>query len=438
MDFSINAKEEITRILAKEISKQIEEGEIKDLQELENGVREMVKEIGRQTYGKVLEAENKKLGKRVRCVCGGKAKRISQREAQVLTVFGRVTYRRSYYGCHRCGEKENRLDKNWGINPGEVSPVLGKLLCIAGVDIAFERASKKVKEFLLVDVSDNTIRKQTQHTGQKQAQLESRWIRDGQDEAWLQSRERMLDNVPAPERLYGSMDGVQVPIGEEWRELKSLSWYRVDAVYGQEHHKAQDISYHCDIAPAQEFGHLLWATGLQRLADRAKELIFICDGAAWIWKLVSHYFPDAIQIVDWYHACEYLTPIAETVFSQDTERQEWLHKVKDWLWQGEIQKVIQACQEFSHCSPAAIAVQRAITYYSNNQHRMQYADYRSNGYWIGSGTIESACKQIASARLKIAGARWTVSGAIATAKARAAWLSEGDCFNRLFRLPLAA
>jgi hypothetical protein len=90
-----------------------------------------------------------------------KAKRISKRNAKVLTVFGWVRYRRSYYGCSRCGKKQNRLDKDWGIHPGEVSPVLGKLLAIAGVDIAFERARRKIKEFLLVEVSDNTIRKQT-------------------------------------------------------------------------------------------------------------------------------------------------------------------------------------------------------------------------------------------------------------------------------------
>jgi hypothetical protein len=42
---------------------------------------------------------------------------------------------------------------------------------------------------------------------------------------------------------------------------------------------------------------------------------------------------------------------------------------------------------------------------------MNYAEYRKKGYWISSGTIESACKQITSARLKIAVARWTHSQA---------------------------
>ena len=435
MNFSTKALEEISTIVAEEMGRLIEAEEIKDLQGLENGIREMLKGVGVQTYGKVLEKEDRKLGKRVRCECGAKAQRISKREAKVLSVFGWVSYRRSYYGCSRCGKKQNRLDKIWDLHPGEVSPAMGRLLAIAGVDSSFEGAKRKIQEYLLVEVSDNTIRKQTQLIGQKQAHLEAQWIQESQDEAWLQSRERTIGRVP--ERLYGSLDGAQVPIGEEWRELKSLSWYRVAAVYGQEQPRAQEISYHCEIAPAQDFGRLLWATAVKRLADKAKELIFVCDGAVWIWKLVSHYFPDAIQIVDWYHACEYLTPIADAVFSQGAEREEWLQKVKDWLWHGRIQKVIQACQRYLHHGLAADPAQRAITYYTNNQHRMDYAEYRKKGYWIGSGTVESACKQIATARLKIAGARWTISGAIDTAKARAAWLSDGDCFNTLSRLPLA-
>jgi hypothetical protein len=434
MDFSTKVLEDLSTVLAAEIGKLIEGEGIQDLHDLENGIREMVKEVGLQTYRKVLEREDRKLGKRVRCACGAQAQRISKRVAKVLTVFGWVSYRRSYYGCPGCGEKQNRLDQAWALRPGEVSPVLGKLLAIAGVDIAFERARRKIKEFLLVEVSDNTIRKQTQRMGEKQAHREAQWLRESQDVAWLQRRERTLARVP--ERLYGSLDGAQVPIGEEWRELKSLSWYRVAAVYGQQQPKAQEISYHCEIAPAQDFGRLLWATGVKRLADKAQELIFVCDGAAWIWKLVSHYFPAAIQIVDWYHACEYLTPIADAVFSQDAERQKWLQKVKDWLWEGQIQQVIQACQRYLQHGLAIEVAQRAVTYYTNNQQRMNYAAYRKKGYWIGSGTVESACKQIATARLKIAGARWTLSGAIATAKARAAWLSDDDGFNSLSRLPL--
>ena len=223
----------------------------------------------------------------------------------------------------------------------------------------------------------------------------------------------------------------------EWRELKSVCWYEVIGVYGQEKDKAQQITYHSDISSAQDFGELVWASGVQRWADQAEELIFVCDGASWIWKLVEHYYPQAIQIVDWYHACAYLTPIAEAAFPEGEGRQSWLEQVKEELWQGRVEAVIRACQAERHPPAAREAAGRAVSYYTHNQQRMAYGEYREKGYWIGSGTVESACKQIATARLKIAGARWTLPGVVATAKARAAWLSEGKGFETIANLPLA-
>ena len=428
MDFSIQVQEKISTAIAEEISSLVNASD--DLVSLENNIRITMKEISRQVYEKVLEKEDQAYGKRVVCSCGRQSQRISRRAGKLLTVFGWITYRRSYYGCPHCGQKTIPLDEAWRIKPGEVSPVMSKLLAIAGVDVAFDRARRNLIEFLLVEVSDNTIRKHTQQLGEKQAEMESAWINQSQDEAWLQRREHKLNDVP--QRLYGSMDGVQVPVGMEWRELKTLAWYQVAPVYGKEKNRSQEISYHCDIAPAEEFGKLLWASGVQRLADKAPELIFVCDGAVWIWNLVSHYFPDAVQIVDWYHACEYLTPVASGVSSDEVKQKDWLQKTKDWLWQGKITKVIQECQKYL-TSLAATAAHAAISYFSNNQHRMKYAEYREKGYAIGSGTVESACKQIATARLKISGARWTLDGVIATAKARAAWLTNPSVFNAISR-----
>lgn len=428
MDFSIKVQESIATAIAEEISNLVEAGD--DLVGLENHIRITMQEIGRQVYEKVLEKEDQIHGKAVTCSCGRQSRRISRRAGKLLTVFGWVRYRRSYYGCPHCGKKAIPLDQAWHIQPGEVSPVMSKLLAIAGVEVAFERARRHLAEFLLVEVSDNTIRKHTQQMGEKQAVMESDWIRKSQDEAWLQSRESKAKDVP--DRLYGSMDGIQVPVGKEWRELKTLTWYQVAPVYGQEKERSQEISYHCEIAPAEEFGKLLWASAVQRFADKAKELIFVCDGAVWIWNLISHYFPDAVQIVDWYHACEYLTPIATALFSEEAKKQDWLEKTKTWLWQGKIKKVLRECQKHLQ-SVAAHEAQAAITYFSNNQHRMKYDEYRKKGYAIGSGTVESACKQIATARLKIAGARWTLHGLVTTAKARAAWLTDTQIFDCLTR-----
>jgi hypothetical protein len=185
------------------------------------------------------------------------------------------------------------------------------------------------------------------------------------------------------------------------------------------------MKYYCDIQEAGQFGRLLWASGVHHQVDAYQEIVFVSDGAVWIWNLVEKYFPNAVQIVDWYHASEYLTPIAEAAFGANTpSANEWLTQARTELWEGRIQDVIQFCRSlWSHAS-ARPFIEKAITYYDHNEKRMDYARFRQCGYLIGSGTIESACKQIAAVRLKRSGARWTLPGVIATAKARAAWLSK--------------
>mgnify|MGYP005851518405 CR=1 FL=1 len=190
--------------------------------------------------------------------------------------------------------------------------------------------------------------------------------------------------------------------------------------------QAENITYFADVCEAQTFGELLWASGLQRHADQAVELIFIGDGAAWIWRVVEQYFPQAIQIVDWFHACEYLVDVARATFAEATKRQAWLTTLRTALWNGELDTVINAC--LAHVQPARPPdddpAQKAVTYFTNNRSRMDYPTYRKNGYQIGSGTIESAAKQIVAQRMKVTGAIWNLDSARWVAKARAAFLSD--------------
>ena len=116
----------------------------------------------------------------------------------------------------------------------------------------------------------------------------------------------------------------------------------------------------------------------------------------------------------------------------------WLEEARTALWWGNTSFVIRACQALAPPSEEAAT---ARTYFHNIQHRLQYDQFREQGYMIGSGTIESVCKQIVTHRLRCSGAQWTVQGARLTAKARAAWLSHNDdrqnlCFMRA-SLPLA-
>jgi len=237
---------------------------------------------------------------------------------------------------------------------------------------------------------------------------------------------------------------------EDWRDMKVLCWYEVETVppaqrtarhrekvlREQPALRAKNMRYFCDIREAEAFGKLLWATGCQINADLSPELVFLGDGAIWIWNLVRLYYPNALQIVDWFHAEEHLEGIATAAFSTAEQRSVWLEPVTQALWDGQVEEVIRACQTLAS---TCLKAQQAVAYFSNNIERMRYDRFRAAGYMIGSGTIESACKQLVTHRLDLPGAQWEVDGAVHTAKARAVWLSgqwQALCQRRA-ALPLA-
>ncbi len=420
-----------------------------DIGKLEEGMRHMLQEVGRQAMGQVLEKSDP-VEASIRCKCQHKANYRCRREGMVITVFGRVRYKRRYYICAQCGRGEKALDRLLNIQPGEVSLGLKPLLALLGIQTSFDEAAELAKALLLIDISDNSIRKAAQWVGQKQDTLEEKWKRLSDWYHYMNAPARQAVN--APRRLYGSIDGVMVPTQAEWRELKTVCWYEVSPTskrqwptrykerLGQlEALKATNIRYHCDIQEAEAFSTLLWATGCHYLADRAQELIFVCDGAKWIWRLIEENFPQTIQILDWYHAVEYLTPVAQALSSEKEQQAMWIATMKEHLWFSRTQTVIDCCLALANHTSASDPALKAATYFQNNLARMDYAHYRAQGYLIGSGTVESGCKQIGTMRLKRSGAQWLENGARLVAKARAVWLSGqwDEVVNDYASLPFA-
>jgi len=408
--------------------------------EFEYSLREDLVTLGNEVLGEVLSSYDEEVnGSSEKCVCGGRTKRQLRRAARMLSVFGWVQYERGYYHCSYCDKREYRLDVSQGIRAGQANRGMARLMSMAGVTTSFAEASQQIRDYLLVEVSPNTIRKESYATGRRQAEREAQEQEQSEQLESLQQRERRLAAEDRLERVYGSMDEAQAPTLTGWREVKNLALYQSQYRYGHpDQLQATEIEYHSEITPAEEFGRLLWASALYYQADRAQELVFVCDGAAWIWKLVEKYFPDAVQIVDWYHACGYLTEIASTAYADEDSAHDWLEQMKTLLWKGRIDAVLLACRELQEHPQVHDFATKAITYYTNNRERLDYPSYRKQNYFCGSGTVESACKQIVTTRLKKSGARWLPENATLIAKARAAYLSRTQRWRSLFELPLAA
>lgn len=419
MDFIIEIQEQLLSHLPAIIEKYGGQAEVESLSEMEKQVKQMSHDLGNEVMRQWLEAQDEKYpSDQKACACGEGAKYIRRREGMAITVQGRVYYRRAYYLCEHCQSGFYPLDHNLGIDPGEMSHEVVKLAALLGIQDAFVPSQKVLAETTLLDLSPNSIRTATHRIAEAVLTEEAAQIKRSQQLETQLERKR-TDNKP--QRLYGSIDGFYALLKSGGYELKAGTWWTVN-----DKGKATDIRYYVDTVRAEAFSDLVWATGFQHHADQAVELIFVADGAEWIWKIVDRHYPQAVQIVDWYHACQYIAPVAQQAFKETAQQQSWIKQVRDDLWQGKLDDVIVACQQHvqSHLKSDEDKAQQAVTYFQNNRHRMDYPSYRTQGYQIGSGTMESGCKQIGLERLRIAGARWNEDGVRKVAKARAAYLTD--------------
>jgi hypothetical protein len=392
------------------------------LQDLEQMTLQRVKELGMALVAGLcqLRAPTAPLPT-VPCPCGGTATYQRQREVAVQTLLGPISFTRPYYLCATCHHGGAPLDQELGVAAGSLSAGLTELIALLGALDPFADAVGVLEKLTLVQVCANTVRDATETLGQTIAANEAQAIAA----AWDVSVQHLPPPPPAaPARLYVSMDGTMVHADAEgWRELKLGACYTTRTVVPRKRPdrlevRAEHLSFVADISDPHHFGQLLWLEACRRGVRQAKEVVAIGDGAHWIWNLVEEHFPEAIQIVDWYHATEYLHAAAQAIYGMESDlAKQWAAAREDELWAGQVPTVLACLQ--AHAGGGKEAVADAITYYTNNAARMRYPDYRARGIQIGSGSIESGCNHVVGARLNQAGMIWNVEGARAVAKVRA-------------------
>jgi hypothetical protein len=140
-------------------------------------------------------------------------------------------------------------------------------------------------------------------------------------------------------------------------------------------------------------------------------LVFITDGAIWIKNWIEDNYPEAIAILDYYHACEYLHEFAENGLKTISEaiRKRWIEKQKELLLESQTEQVIKNIEQ---TNASTSEKEKIINYYQPNIKRMDYKLYRQLGCGIiGSGAIESAHRTVIQRRMKLSGQHWSRKGA---------------------------
>lgn len=175
----------------------------------------------------------------------------------------------------------------------------------------------------------------------------------------------------------------------------------------------------------------------------ADQVLFIADGAPWIWNRVPALIdnlklnPDKVyQIVDFYHAVEHLNTVAKLCKRwPQKQRMKWVKRMKTHLWNGKIGEVVNAVRKITRGRKSKL-IARERNYFLKNIKRMQYAAAREENLPIGSGPMESAIRRVINLRLKGAGIFWKKQNAEAMIMLRSYY--KAGRWNQLVLLATSA
>jgi hypothetical protein len=253
--------------------------------------------------------------------------------------------------------------------------------------------------------------------------------------------------VPSAPTMYLGMDGTGIPMrvselvgrkgkqpdgSSKTREVKLVTVWTAEGRddEGTPVRDAGSISYSAAIESAAtrdtdeaqpEFRQRVDREACRRGFNEAERRAVLGDGAQWIWNLADEQFPDAIQIVDRYHAKGYLWDVARAIYGAGTDLAEnWAKQRRDELDDGKIDAILDALRTHVETQDKA---RKCFDYVTRNRHRMRYPDFHAQGLCTSTGVVEAGCKVAIGTRLKRAGMHWTVAGADAIIALRCCKLS---------------
>ena len=192
-------------------------------------------------------------------------------------------------------------------------------------------------------------------------------------------------------------------------------------------------------AGTEPFKKLLLAAAVKKGVHTAKTVIFLSDGATWLGKCKEELFPNAVRILDWYHALEHVWGTARSLFGEQNEMKcrSWVEPLQELLWEGKVDEVIRFLEdEINTRKKNQQPLVELRGYYHSNRMSMRYGEYREKGWYIGSGPVESANNYIVNQRLKRSGMKWSKTCANAILWARCKYYeNDWDDFWKNVSLP---
>jgi hypothetical protein len=363
-------------------------------------------------------------------VCRKPLSRISSgQERSFESRFGTIRLKRQRGYCKRCKKWRFPADHALGLEESAgYSPRVQEMAALLASKMPVEEASAVMEHLTGVKMPRATLDREAKRQGER-----ARRLRDQLDEQACQSAAKAVqpELVLEPYQMIIQMDAWNIRERDGWGQTERLRrvgqeperwhWVYMGTCFrlnqrGKTAGGRAVISERGFVATRAGIDALrqqLHAEAMRRGLGQAAGVLVIADGAVWIWRLADDRFPEARQRLDYYHAVEHLAAVGRALFGEDKDKlRDWLRPLVKQLKNQSALKVIHQLEEILELIPAGTArveATKEINYFREHQDRMDYRAGSRFGEPIGSGAIESTCRQ-AQCRFKRPGQYWSQQG----------------------------
>lgn len=322
--------------------------------------------------------------------------------------MGRIDLFHRRYHCGTCKLGSIPMDLWAGVGRRGLTADARRLLTLAGTSWSFDRASRHLKEFCHLDVSDDTIERVCQEEGTRAR----RWMNDSDEPAKAIAQ--------AEGEIEFSSDGVKINTTDSWREMRLTTIIRrkptLAAGAGKWDQRVLNppsarVSV-CAIADSEKIG-ASWKRLSKQMRLATEQVVHvIADGAKWIWEQAGVRLPkhNGKWCVDVFHVSQHIHQCGRDLFGENPQARQWAGEHLKTALTKNGPALIQQIenQQTIADEKQKPALEKLLTYLRPNRDRMWYADRLRDGQTIGSGIIEGGCKNTIGARLKLNNARWRI------------------------------
>jgi hypothetical protein len=335
--------------------------------------------------------------------CGGILRKRGKQSREIQSSRGsRMKLERQFARCTNCGYSFFPLDRELKLEESGLSPHAHECLVRLGAWMPFAHAAQELEAILGVQVSQSTVRRLTEEAGKLCCQQQNEPAAHSSTEGTA---------LPA---MAMSADGAMVRIrGNGWQEVKTLVIGKVKPVQAtagkrDQERRTSEHSVFSRLADAETFAQVCIGEISRRGIDQAPRVCAVQDGALWLQGFVDEHRHDAVRILDFSHATQYISEIGEEVCTRGGHLPtHWLEGILHRLKHDGPGRVLKhLCWLVKRFGPSP-PLQGNLSYLLKREAQMQYPTYQAAGWPIGPSMVESAHKRVLQARLKGAGMQWT-------------------------------